>query len=124
MENERQRVRLRNVASLPVGGTVPFAIPGSESTGFAVNTTQGLRAWLNRCDHWPVPLDMDDGDFVSPLSGLVTCKSHGAAYDPASGHCLMGPCRGAQLHAFALEIEGEDAWVDCGDPGSLPKLYP
>jgi len=124
VENERQRIRLENAAGLAVGETMLFRIPGSENTGFLVNTPVGLRAWLNRCDHWPVPLDMDDGDFISPLSGLVTCKSHGAAYDPASGHCLMGPCRGAQLHAFAVELDGEGAWIDCGDTASLPKLYP
>jgi len=105
-------IRLEGAARMEPGTARGIPVPRTEETGLLVSTPGGLRAWRNRCDHWPVPLDMDDQDFLSPLSGLVTCKSHGAAYHPESGVCLHGPCRGAKLVELPLRIEGEDVLVD------------
>ena len=112
MSGEKDWIKLEGAATLAVGTTLGIKVPRTEETAFLVSTPEGLRAWRNRCDHWPVPLDMDDQDFLSPLSGLITCKSHGAGYHPESGQCLHGPCRGARLVALPLRIEGPDVWVD------------
>ncbi len=112
MNEVKEWICIRGAATLPEGTTRGFKVPRTEETAFLVSTPEGIRAWRNRCDHWPVPLDMDDEDFLSPFSGLVTCKSHGAAYHPESGFCLHGPCRGARLVALPLRIEGDDVLVD------------
>lgn len=112
MSEAKEWICLEGAARLEVGTTRGIAIPRTDETGFLVSTPEGLRAWRNRCDHWPVPLDMDDQDFLSPRTGLVTCKSHGAGYHPASGECLHGPCRGAHLVALPLRLEGDDVWID------------
>jgi nitrite reductase/ring-hydroxylating ferredoxin subunit len=54
-------------------------------------------AWLNRCAHVPVELDWLPGRFFDDAGLLLVCATHGAAYEPDSGLCVAGPCRGASL---------------------------
>jgi nitrite reductase/ring-hydroxylating ferredoxin subunit len=39
---------------------------------------------------------------------VLICSTHGALYDPATGDCRGGPCRGAGLEPVAVEeIDGQ-----------------
>jgi nitrite reductase/ring-hydroxylating ferredoxin subunit len=48
-------------------------------------------------------LDWMPGKFFDFTETLLVCSTHGATYDPATGHCVGGPCRGARLRALAVE---------------------
>lgn len=64
---------------------------------FAVRHHGRVVAYLNRCAHIPVELDWQPGHFFDDTGNYLICATHGATYDPASGACLAGPCRGARL---------------------------
>lgn len=61
------------------------------------------RAYVNECAHIPVELDWLPGQFFDDERRLLICSTHGAMYDPASGRCVSGPCRGASLRRLNVE---------------------
>lgn len=81
--------------------------------GFAVRWQGRVRAYVNRCAHVPVALDWVPGQVFDPAGRTLLCSVHGAEYDPASGHCLSGPCSG-RGHLQPLVAAERDGWVWIG----------
>lgn len=67
-------------------------------------------AWLNRCAHVPVELDGTPGEFLDDTGRVIVCATHGAVYDPSSGRCLRGPCKGRALHA--VPCREQSGWIE------------
>lgn len=80
-------------------GGVRFALPerGERVTGFVVRYNGRPYGYVNSCAHVPVELDWQEGDFFDLTGHYLICATHGAHYDPISGHCVMGPCKGKSL---------------------------
>jgi len=75
---------------------------------FAVRHQGRIHAWRNRCPHQGTPLDWDPGWFFADDGRHLACATHGALFEPGSGLCVAGPCRGARLTPVALiERDGE-----------------
>jgi len=55
---------------------------------------------INRCPHQGTPLDLLPGRVFSADGRHLVCATHGALFDPASGLCLKGPCKGKRLEFF------------------------
>ncbi len=106
--------RLKGMALLPVGACHSFAFirKGYEVEGFILHHEQGWYAYLNQCQHWPIPLDYGDGDFYDSRIDRIRCKSHGAVYSPQTGECDGGPCIRAHLVSYRTRVVGEDIVVD------------
>lgn len=86
---------------------------GTPQQAVLVRDAQGqVRAYMNRCAHIPIPLDLGSGDFLDPASGQLRCLSHGALYRLEDGHCTHGPCRGERLEA--LPCRERAGWVELG----------
>ena len=105
----RQRL-IGAAADLAEGGAgIRFDWPpaGGAGKGFVVRHGGRPRAYVNRCPHLGVELDWEPGQFFE-VSGLyLVCSTHGAIFEPGSGLCIAGPCRGARLQAIAVsEQEG------------------
>jgi len=66
-----------------------------------------LRAYVNRCQHLPIPLDSGSRAFFGPDGRYLVCKTHGASYRLDDGRCVAGPCIGRALTALPLEHDGE-----------------
>ena len=66
-----------------------------------------LRAYLNRCQHLPIPLDSGSRAFFGPDGRFLVCKTHGASYQLDDGMCVAGPCIGRALTALPLLLDGE-----------------
>jgi nitrite reductase/ring-hydroxylating ferredoxin subunit len=64
-----------------------------------------LRAYVNRCQHLPIPLDAGGRKFMAADSRHLQCQTHGARYRLRDGYCVEGPCVGARLEALAIEID-------------------
>jgi nitrite reductase/ring-hydroxylating ferredoxin subunit len=80
---------------------------GREEAAFVVRYEGEPRAFLNRCAHVPMELDWQPGVFFDASGLYLLCATHGATYDPATGACLGGPCRGRGLVPLAVaEAEG------------------
>lgn len=76
---------------------------GTAVPAFAVRYKGRAYAFLNRCAHVSVELDWEPGQFFDGSRLYLICSTHGAIYEPESGHCVAGPCRGARLVAVPVE---------------------
>ena len=109
-----KRLRIVGAARLAPGQSRTFEFePGAEPLpGFLLcHASAGLVAYLNRCPHWSVDLDLGDGRFYAEDIDRIYCKNHGALFRVADGVCDHGPCLGKSLVCCAVELEGDDAWV-------------
>ena len=82
------------------GEAMRFEVRGPQGPlpAFVMLLEGGPRAWLNRCAHVPVELDGVPGRFLDESGRVIVCATHGAVYDPTSGRCLRGPCKGKALY--------------------------
>ncbi len=62
-----------------------------------------VRIYENRCPHAGTPLNMFDDKFMDYDGTSLICRTHGALFDPHTGHCHLGPCKGLYLRAIAFE---------------------
>ena len=76
---------------------------GGQGKGFAIRFEGRAHAFVNRCPHLGVELDWQPGEFFEETGLYLVCSTHGAIFEPFSGLCVAGPCRGARLEAIAIE---------------------
>lgn len=80
---------------------------GPPVPAFVVRYRGHVQAFVNRCAHKWVELDWEEGQFFDFTGQFLVCATHGALYEPDSGRCIAGPCRGASLTAVPVyEAEG------------------
>lgn len=79
---------------------------GRPVRAFALRFDGAVHAYLNRCAHVPVEMDWQPGDFLDSEQRVILCSIHGAAYAPASGRCVGGPCGRGRLTALRTEERG------------------
>jgi nitrite reductase/ring-hydroxylating ferredoxin subunit len=75
---------------------------GATVTAFAIRYDGRAYAYLNSCAHIPIELDWNEGEFFDNSGLYLICSTHGATYEPDTGHCVMGPCKGEQLVALRV----------------------
>ena len=95
------------------GLAVPFDVvyQGQSCRGFAIRYQGRVHAYLNRCSHVPMEMDYQEGRFFDDSGRWLLCATHGAVYEPGTGRCIEGPCRGASLVKIAVsEVEGRVRW--------------
>ncbi len=107
------QLRIAGAARLTPGQAAVFTLQrGSElEQGFVLQHQSGLVAYLNRCPHFAVDLDMGDGRFYDEAVDRIYCKTHGAEFRATDGYCDHGPCLGESLEAFPVVPDGPDALV-------------
>ena len=89
---------------------------GGEEKGFAVRHGGAVCAYVNRCPHMGTELDWQPGEFFE-LSGLyLVCSTHGAIFEPRTGYCVAGPCRGASLEPLAIREQGGEVFLLDDEP--------
>jgi nitrite reductase/ring-hydroxylating ferredoxin subunit len=81
-----------------------FPLPelGEHVTGFVIRYKGLVHAYVNRCAHLAVELDWNEGDFFNMDKNYVICATHGAHYQPDTGYCVMGPCKGRSLQPIQV----------------------
>jgi len=84
---------------------------GHSGPAFVVRHAGRAVAYLNRCAHKLVELDWQEGEFFDAEHRHLVCATHGALYDPASGVCVGGPCRGAALKAVPVREANGAVWL-------------
>ena len=91
---------------------VPFDVnyAGQTCRAFAIRY-QGLpHAYLNRCTHVAMELDFQPNRFFDNTGQWLLCATHGAAYEPATGECGGGPCKGGLVKIELREERGVVQW--------------
>lgn len=83
---------------------IRFPLPalGEFATGFVVRFHGKPYAYVNKCAHVPVELDWNEGEFFAAQKDYLICATHGAHYQPDTGFCVMGPCKGKRLKAIEV----------------------
>jgi nitrite reductase/ring-hydroxylating ferredoxin subunit len=62
----------------------------------------------NICPHQGLRLDTTPGQFLDEDENFITCGNHRSQFDPDTGHCFIGPCKGQQLTPVKLVIDEGD----------------
>ncbi|GMU70468.1 MAG: hypothetical protein AMXMBFR37_28000 [Steroidobacteraceae bacterium] len=110
---------------IPVGGARGFTFGSGDwpLRGLLVRTSQGVHAYVNRCPHARHPLNLRPHEFLTPDSGLILCRSHGALFEKATGLCVAGPCAGQALTPVAVRVEAGCVLLDeAVDPRSFEHV--
>jgi nitrite reductase/ring-hydroxylating ferredoxin subunit len=110
-------IRIDKPQEMARGETRLFAFPrnGRMAEGFFIRHGEGFFAYHNQCCHWPVPLDLGDGEFFYADIDRITCKTHGATYEPETGFCDSGPCFRAVLTGYPVTLHGDHALITVPD---------
>lgn len=108
-----QAILLCNSADLEDGGVaVPFDVVygGQTCRAFAIRFEGLAHAYLNRCSHVAMEMDYQPNRFFDDSGRWLLCATHGAAYEPATGECAGGPCRGGLVRIALSERDGVVRW--------------
>lgn len=83
---------------------------GQPARAFALRFDGRVVAYVNRCAHVPAELDWQPGEFLDLDRRWIVCSIHGAVYEPASGHCVAGPCVGKRLIPLRVDEAGAQVY--------------
>lgn len=114
-------VRLCNSEALVDSGeAVAFEVVycGRNQRGFAIRYAGQVHGYLNRCAHVPMEMDYQANQFFDSTGHWLMCATHGAMYDPCTGRCRSGPCRGGLIKIALTESDGVVHWH------TAPQLQP
>lgn len=77
--------------------------------GFVVRRGDAVHGYVDRCPHAGLPLAQRLDDYLSPAGDLIQCSWHGALFRIEDGACVGGPCAGARLATWPVELR--DGWI-------------
>ena len=66
-----------------------------------------IRAYVNRCAHFGVPLAQKQVHLIYQPHRRITCKVHYAHYDWDDRHCLGGECAGTGLLPVPVSVDAD-----------------
>ncbi|HSW15998.1 MAG TPA: Rieske 2Fe-2S domain-containing protein [Ramlibacter sp.] len=113
MSDDTQAIALCNASDLVDGGrAVSFDVVfgGQTCRAFAVRWQGGAHAYLNRCAHVAMEMDWQPDRFFDDSGRWLMCGTHGATYQPDTGACAGGPCRGGLVKITLTEQAGVVRW--------------
>jgi nitrite reductase/ring-hydroxylating ferredoxin subunit len=104
-EIDLERVLCR-VAELEATGCREFRLGGGDwpLKGFIVRVGSELRAYINRCPHQSLSLNLMPDRFLSADSSVIVCSMHGAIFEKSTGLCVAGPCTGRSLRQVPVVV--------------------
>lgn len=92
--------------------------------GFLVRVGAEVRAYVNRCAHQALPLNILPDRFLTHDGSMILCTAHGAIFEKATGYCVAGPCSGLSLAGLPVHIvAGYVLLDDSVDPEALAARY-
>jgi nitrite reductase/ring-hydroxylating ferredoxin subunit len=102
--------RLCLFADVPDGGA--RVVDGTDERVHIVIVRRGEQVWAyaNRCPHFSVPLDFEPGEVLCYREQVLMCAHHSALFRFEDGHCIEGPCAGANLDAIRVAVDS-GVWI-------------
>ncbi|NQE62612.1 Rieske (2Fe-2S) protein [Caulobacter sp. RHG1] len=73
--------------------------------GFVVRKGEAVFGYVDRCPHAGLPLAQELDRYLTPDGDLITCSWHGAVFTVEEGDCVGGPCVGAKLSSWPVEVK-------------------
>ena len=83
---------------------------GQTCSAFAIRYQGQVHAYLNRCAHVAMEMDFQPNRFFDISGDWLICATHGALYQPQTGQCRSGPCRGGLIKITLSEGDGAVHW--------------
>ncbi len=107
--NSKNIITFKSEDLINEGAGLRFDLPalGEFVTGFVVRYRGKPYAYVNQCAHVPVELDWYQGGFFTTQKDYIICATHGAHYQPDTGYCVMGPCKGRSLKPIVVTEENQ-----------------
>jgi nitrite reductase/ring-hydroxylating ferredoxin subunit len=108
-----EMIPLCNSSDLANGDeAVPFDVlyGGQSCRAFAIRYQGQVHAYLNRCAHVPMEMDYQPNRLFDASGQWLICATHGALYQPQTGQCRGGPCRGGLVKIDISEFDGVVHW--------------
>jgi nitrite reductase/ring-hydroxylating ferredoxin subunit len=96
---------------------------GKEVACFAVAFDGAAYAFENCCPHRGTELDWQPGEVFDPEGLYLVCATHGALFEPDSGRCVAGPCKGAELAKVPLTLRDGYVVASCDGLADEPKRH-
>lgn len=81
-----------------------IALRAGRFHGFVVRRGDTVTGYVDRCPHMGVPLAQTLDQYLSPDGALIQCSWHGALFRIDDGACVGGPCAGARLNPWPLQV--------------------
>ena len=102
----------KSAALVDSGQAVSFDVvyQGRTCRAFAVRYGGQVQAYLNRCSHVAMEMDYQPDRFFDITGHWLICATHGAMYQPRTGACVGGPCRGGLVKITLEESGGVVHW--------------
>jgi nitrite reductase/ring-hydroxylating ferredoxin subunit len=94
---------------IPEGGCneVRFGEGDGALSLFVYRGEPGIRAYVNCCPHFSLPLNARPGRFLMLAGAQIMCAYHCAIFRLDDGHCIAGPAEGMGLEEVRVELAGE-----------------
>lgn len=99
-------VKLGPLEIIPDGKARNFVLEIREQRfhGFVVRRGDKVFGYVDACPHMGLPLAQKLDDYMSADGSLIGCSWHGALFEPDTGRCIGGPCVGAALRPWPVEL--------------------
>lgn len=87
-----------------------FSFPGAQFPDeyFVVRRGDAVYGFRNQCPHAGNFLNWKPDAFLTRDRTLIMCSAHGALFEPCSGLCVAGPCKGRMLGPVRIAIERDE----------------
>ncbi|MBX9634400.1 MAG: Rieske 2Fe-2S domain-containing protein [Magnetospirillum sp.] len=95
---------LADIADPGCKGPFTVAVQGAKMAVFLYRKGGKVWGWVDSCPHAQAPLEMEPDRFLNLTGEYLLCSLHGAHFDPKTGECVLGPCRGRSLGAYPVLI--------------------
>jgi nitrite reductase/ring-hydroxylating ferredoxin subunit len=84
---------------------------GPEDSGLSLLLSRRgdlVRAYVNSCPHFSLPLNARPDQFVVMSGDRIMCAWHSAVFRLGDGHCIAGPAQGMGLDVVPVRVvEGQ-----------------
>ncbi len=99
-------VRLAALDEIAYGAARNFVLQmkAGRFHGFVVRRGDRVFGYRDRCPHAGLPLAQELDRYLTADGALVVCSWHGALFDVERGCCVGGPCAGAGLTQWPVEV--------------------
>lgn len=70
-----------------------------------------VKAYVNRCPHFSLPLNIRPGEFVVLDGARVMCALHGAVFRLDDGYCEAGPAASSSLEPVEVVVRDGSIYI-------------
>jgi nitrite reductase/ring-hydroxylating ferredoxin subunit len=103
--------------SVPESGCIELRYGAGDDAFTMLLYRQGtqVKAYVNCCPHFSLPLNARPGEFLLMSGGQIMCAYHCAIFRLSDGHCVDGPAAGMDLEKVPIVVRDSQIFVATGD---------